>query len=110
MQRVQQTLAERCAGLLSGVLPHTPVEMLEDAVESAQRRQPDALVSVGGGSSHDTAKGMATLLAQGGRIHDYETRFRPPNTVEFPDFSSDKIPILLFFRETAVALSTSRKA
>ena len=94
VQRVQQTLDRRCVGVFAGVLPHAPVEMLAEAVEAARQARPAALVSVGGGSSHDTAKGMATLLAQGGRIHDYETRFTPPDKVEFPEFTRDKLPLL----------------
>jgi hypothetical protein len=34
------------------------------------------------------------LLAEGGPIHDYETRFEPPDTVIFPDFARDKIPVI----------------
>lgn len=94
VQRVQAALGQRCAGLFAGVLPHAPVEMFEDAIRMARDLQPDALVSVGGGSSHDTAKGLSTVLAQGGRIHDYATRFTPPDTVEFPEFSADKKPVI----------------
>jgi alcohol dehydrogenase len=32
----------------------------------------DTIVSLGGGSSHDCAKGVGLLAANGGRIHDYE--------------------------------------
>lgn len=94
VQRVEQTLGSRCVGRFGGVLPHAPVEMLEDAVAMARTLRPEALVSVGGGSSHDTAKGVATVLAEGGRIHDYETRFEPPDRVMFPDFSHEKIPLI----------------
>ena len=94
VQRVQAALGQRCIGLFSGVLPHAPVEMFEDAIDMARTLQPDALVSVGGGSSHDTAKGLSTVLSQGGRIHDYATRFTPPDTVEFPEFSADKRPVI----------------
>ncbi len=94
VQRVQDTLGGRCAGLYAGVLPHAPVSMMEEALEVAVAMQPEALVSVGGGSSHDTAKGLATLLAQGGRIHDYETRFTPPDQVELPNFTNNKIPVI----------------
>ncbi len=94
VQRVQDTLGDRGAGLYAGVLPHAPVAMMEEALEAAVAMQPEALVSVGGGSSHDTAKGLATLLAQGGRIHDYETRFTPPDQVELPDFTNNKIPVI----------------
>jgi alcohol dehydrogenase class IV len=94
VQRVQAALGPRCVGLFSGVLPHAPVEMFEDAIRVARDLQPEALVSVGGGSSHDTAKGLSTVLTQGGRIHDYATRFTPPDTVEFPEFSADKRPVI----------------
>jgi alcohol dehydrogenase class IV len=62
VQRVQQALGDRCVGLFAGVIPHAPVEMLQEAVDAAFACQPEALVSVGGGSSHDTAKGMAAGL------------------------------------------------
>ncbi len=94
VQRVQEALGERCAGLYAGVLPHAPVTMMAEALQAVKAAQPEALVSVGGGSSHDTAKGLATLLAQGGRIHDYETRFTPPDHVELPNFTNNKIPVI----------------
>lgn len=94
VQRVQDTLGERCVGTFAGVLPHAPVEMFEEAVVAVKAAEPEVLISVGGGSSHDTAKGLSTIMSQGGRIHDYETRFTPPNTVEFPDFTSDKSPVI----------------
>lgn len=94
VQRVQAVLGSRCIGLFSGVLPHAPVEMFEDAIRMVRDLQPAALVSVGGGSSHDTAKGLSTVLAQGGRIQDYATRFTPPDTVEFPEFTPEKIPVI----------------
>ena len=60
----------------------------------AREVQPEALVSVGGGSTHDTAKGMATLRAEGGDIHDYEIHFEPPDKVFIPSLTRLKIPIL----------------
>ena len=60
----------------------------------ARELQPEALISVGGGSTHDTAKGIATLLAEGGDIHDYEVRFEPPDRVVLPKLLRTKIPLL----------------
>lgn len=37
-----------------------------------EEEQCDALVSLGGGSSHDCAKGVGLLASNGGKIHDYE--------------------------------------
>ena len=94
VQRVQQALGDRCIGLYSGVAPHSPVEMLEEAVAMARELRPDALVAVGGGSTSDTCKGIAVLLAEGGDILDYEIRFEPPDRVFVPDTPHEKIPII----------------
>ena len=92
--RVQKALGDLCVGLYSGVAPHSPVATLDSAVALAKETGADALVSVGGGSTHDTTKGVATLLAQGGRIHDYEAHFEPPDKVTNPEFTSDCLPII----------------
>ena len=94
VQRVQQALGDRCIGLYSGVAPHAPVEMLEEAVATARELQPDALVAVGGGSTSDTCKGIAVLLAEGGDILDYGIRFEPPDRGFVPDPPNQKIPII----------------
>ncbi len=94
VQRVQRALGDRCIGLYSGVVPHSPVEMLEEAVAMARELQPDVLVAVGGGSTSDTCKGIAVLLAEGGGILDYEVRFEPPDRVFVPDTPHEKIPII----------------
>ena len=94
VQRVQSALGQRCAGLFSGVAPHSPVEVLRRAVDAARELDPDALISVGGGSTHDTAKGIALLLAEGGEIHDYEIRFTPPDKVFIPEAPHEKVPIV----------------
>ena len=60
--RVQEALGDRCVGLYSGVAPHSPVATLDAAVAQAKETGADALVSVVGGSTHDTTKGVATLL------------------------------------------------
>jgi len=60
----------------------------------ARELEPDVLVSVGGGSTHDTSKGIAMLLAEGGAIHDYEVRFEPPDRVFVPNTPHQKIPII----------------
>ena len=94
VQRVQEALGKRCVGLFAGVAPHSPVQVLREAVAIASDLRPDALVSVGGGSTHDTTKGIALLLAEGGDIHDYEIRFEPPNKVFIPDTPHEKAPII----------------
>ena len=92
--RVKEALGNQHVGLYSGVAPHSPVATLDAAVALARETGADALVSVGGGSTHDTTKGVATLLAEGGRIHDYEAHFEPPDRVTYPEFSPHRLPII----------------
>ena len=92
--RVQEALGSRCVGVYSGVAPHSPVESVEKGAEVAKELQPDVFISVGGGSTHDTTKAIATLLAEGGDIHDYEIIFEPPDRITVPPTPSPKLPIL----------------
>ena len=94
VRRVQDALGDRCVGLFSGVAPHSPVHTLDEAIRLASEIKPDALVSVGGGSTHDTAKGIATLLGEGGTIHDHQVIFEPPDKVVLPQLSGDRVPII----------------
>jgi alcohol dehydrogenase class IV len=92
--RVQEALGQRYVGTYSGVAPHSPVETVEAGVKMAREVQPDVFISVGGGSTHDTTKAMATLLAEGGDIHDYVIIYEPPNRVIVPPTPSPKLPII----------------
>jgi len=92
--RVQSALGDRCVGLFSGVAPHSPVHTLDEAMRLAHDLKPDALVSVGGGSTHDTTKGIATLLGEGGTIHDHQVIFEPPDKIVLPKLSSERVPII----------------
>ena len=94
VQRVLDGLGDRCVGLFSGVAPHSPVHTLDEAMRLAKDSKPDALVSVGGGSTHDTAKGIATLLGEGGKIHDHQVIFEPPDKIIYPTLSSHRVPIV----------------
>lgn len=92
--RVREALGGRYAGIYAGVAPHSPVETVEAGVEVAKEAQPDILISVGGGSTHDTTKAMATLLGEGGDIHDYEIIFEPPDKISVPPTPAPKLPII----------------
>lgn len=67
----------------SNVTPNPKDYEVEAGAVFYRRHACDALVALGGGSCIDTAKGIATLSTNGGRIHDYEgidkiTRPLPP--------------------------------
>ena len=92
--RVREALGGRYAGIYAGVAPHSPVETVEAGADVAREAQPDILISVGGGSTHDTTKAMATLLGEGGDIHDYEIIFEPPDRISVPPTPAPKLPII----------------
>ena len=92
--RVQEALGSRYGGTYSGVAPHSPVQTVEEGVAMAKEVQPDVFISVGGGSTHDTTKAIATLLAEGGDIRDYAVIFEPPDKIIVPPTPSPKLPIL----------------
>ena len=94
VSRVQAALGDRFVGLFSGVAPHSPVHTLDEAMRLAHDLKPDVLVSVGGGSTHDTTKGIATLLGEGGTIHDHQVIFEPPDKIILPKLSSERVPII----------------
>src|SRR5262245_66119332 len=90
--RVQEALGSRYVGVYAGVAPHAPVETVAEGVAMAKEVQPDVFISVGGGSTHDTTKAIATLLAEGGDIHDYAILFEPPDRITVPPTPSPKLP------------------
>ena len=92
--RVQEALGSRYVGTYSGVLPHSPVQTVEEGAAMAKETRPDVFISVGGGSTHDTTKAIATLLAEGGDIRDYAVIFEPPDKIIVPPTPSPKLPIL----------------
>ena len=52
--------------------PNPTDENVAEGVEAYNAANCDALVSLGGGSSHDAAKGIGIVVSNGGTIHDYE--------------------------------------
>ena len=92
--RVQEALGSRYVGTYSGVAPHSPVDTVEAGAAMAEEAEPDIFISVGGGSTHDTTKAIAVLLAEGGDIRDYAIFFEPPDKIIVPPTPSPKVPIV----------------
>lgn len=68
---VRNALGSRCAGVFSDVTPDTGVHIVNAGAAYGRAVGADILVSVGGGSTIDTAKGMAICLTKGGKLEDH---------------------------------------
>jgi alcohol dehydrogenase len=92
LDRIKSGLGAKCGAIFDEVRPHSPTDSIAKAVESARDARIDVLVSAGGGSAIDTAKGVAALLAEGGSLPRFGVRFTPPNKKEVPPMPALKLP------------------
>ena len=65
LQDIQSTVFD-------GAKPNPTVGNVEAGLALLREKQCDCVISLGGGSPHDCAKGIALVAANGGRIADYE--------------------------------------
>ena len=74
VDKVSKLLTE--AGISSvtydGTAPNPTVENVEAGLALLKENQCDCVISLGGGSPHDCAKGIALVASNGGKIADYE--------------------------------------
>ncbi|MCT6517088.1 MULTISPECIES: L-threonine dehydrogenase [Enterobacterales] len=74
VDKVSKLLTE--AGIASvtydGTAPNPTVENVEAGLALLKEHQCDCVISLGGGSPHDCAKGIALVASNGGKIADYE--------------------------------------
>lgn len=69
--RVSAALGDGCAGTFAEVAPDSGLGIVARGVEMGRDVGADLLVSVGGGSSMDTAKALSLVLTRGGTLADY---------------------------------------
>lgn len=68
---VEQVLGKRCVGIYDKCIQDSGYHLVNEGASFALEKGADILVSVGGGSVIDTAKGMAMILKEGGRLEDH---------------------------------------
>lgn len=54
------------------VAPNPTIEQVEEGVKAYKEAGADFIISFGGGSPHDAAKGISIVASNGGHIEDYE--------------------------------------
>jgi alcohol dehydrogenase class IV len=72
VKNVEKKLGDLCVGVFADVPSDSGVHIVNQGYEFASSRGAQGVVSVGGGSVIDTAKGIALLLREGGELQDYQ--------------------------------------
>ncbi|HJM48760.1 MAG TPA: iron-containing alcohol dehydrogenase family protein [Alphaproteobacteria bacterium] len=88
---VRRDLGAGLAGIFSGVEAHTPLAVVEAGLAAARECQADTLISVGGGSTIDAAKGIAILDASGGDLAPYQVARGEGGAAERPELEGDSL-------------------
>ncbi len=70
-EKVEKALGNKHVGTFDECPQDSGVHIVNQAAELAREKGADILVSLGGGSVIDTAKGMAILLKEGGKLEDH---------------------------------------
>ena len=77
-----------------GVPAHSSLDLVEQLTREARAFEADGLIAIGGGSTSDSAKAIALLLAEGGRLADHASSFTPPDRLHMPELKCPKLPIV----------------
>ena len=70
-ERIRKALGHLSVGIFSDVEADSGIHIVNQGAKIGKELGADCIVSVGGGSAIDTAKGIAILLKEGGRLQDY---------------------------------------
>jgi alcohol dehydrogenase class IV len=71
IDHIVKALGSKCVGVFSDIPQDTGVEVVDAGAAFAKKNGADIVVSVGGGSVIDTAKGICILLTEGGNLRDF---------------------------------------
>lgn len=72
VKRIAASLGDACAGTFCDVPADSGVHVVNAGAKLGRARGADSVISLGGGSVIDTAKGIAILLREGGSLLDYQ--------------------------------------
>ena len=72
VERAKKALGRRLVGVYAGVEPDSSVAIVDRGAAMLLGVEADAIVSIGGGSSIDTAKAMAIVHTVGGSLRDHQ--------------------------------------
>ena len=94
VEQVKGILGNKYAGVFSGVPQHVPRQCVIEGAKIARELGVDTLISLGGSSPNDAAKGMNLALTEVKNIDDFFVQFDRADTVKMPEFKEAKLPLL----------------
>jgi aldehyde dehydrogenase (NAD+) len=71
VEKVEKALGSKLVGKFDEVPQDSGFHIVNQVADLARQKGADCLVSVGGGSVIDTAKGVSIVLSEGGKLEDY---------------------------------------
>lgn len=95
LNAVHAGMGDRCAGVFTGVLAHSPLASVETAAHELQRLEADAVIALGGGSSIVTARAASILAAEKGDIRSLCTSRDAGGKLHSPKLLAQKLPQLI---------------
>jgi alcohol dehydrogenase class IV len=72
VEQVQSKLGDLLTGVFSDVPQDSGMDVVDNGAEQALQAGADVIVSLGGGSVIDTAKGMCIVMKEGGSLRDFQ--------------------------------------
>ncbi|HSR12585.1 MAG TPA: iron-containing alcohol dehydrogenase, partial [Thermodesulfobacteriota bacterium] len=65
VKSLMESLGEKCAGVYGEAIPDSSFQVVAEGVKSFREKGADGIISIGGGSSMDTAKAIGILARKG---------------------------------------------
>lgn len=93
MMPLREALGDRHVLTYTGGAEDVPLSNVQTGVEMTREHDIDGLVSLGGGSNHDTAKAIAELAGEPGGLHDVKAVVTEDGELEVPSNTAPKVPI-----------------
>ena len=95
VDRLRDHLGPRCAGVFSGTVQHVPARAVFGAADAARACDADGIVSFGGGTPIDTAKGAILVLAEDvrteGDLAEHRVQYRYGGPMHVPPVAVERV-------------------
>jgi alcohol dehydrogenase class IV len=92
---IRAGIGDRCAGVFTGVLAHSPLPAVESAAAELERLQADAVIAFGGGSAIVTARAASIVVAERSEVKRLATTQDERGELRSPKLLAPKIPQLI---------------